>query len=120
MSCISTSSIFILVNGRPTNYFLLTRGIRQGDPLSPYIFLSRLISYATQERLWQPLKIDKIGPTILQILFTDDIILMAKADITNASTIIHIFNILSLQSGKKINFKIYFILFLKCKRQGKR
>uniref|UniRef100_A0A0V0HYM8 Putative ovule protein n=1 Tax=Solanum chacoense TaxID=4108 RepID=A0A0V0HYM8_SOLCH len=115
MSCVSTSSISILVNGRPTNYFLPTRGIRQGDPLSPYIFiicmesLSRLINYAIEEH--QPVKIGRICTPISHLLFADDIILLAKADAENATTIIHIFNTLSNQSGQNINFNKSSIIF---------
>lgn len=39
MSCISTSSIYILINGGRTNFFRPSRGIRQGDPLFSYLFI---------------------------------------------------------------------------------
>ena len=39
MSCFTTSSIYVLINGKPHGNIHPSRGIRQGDPLSPFFFL---------------------------------------------------------------------------------
>lgn len=37
--CLHSSSVSVLVNGSPTKEFIMCKGIRQGDPIAPFLFL---------------------------------------------------------------------------------
>uniref|UniRef100_A0A151UGD4 Ribonuclease H protein At1g65750 family n=1 Tax=Cajanus cajan TaxID=3821 RepID=A0A151UGD4_CAJCA len=85
MNCVSSSSLHLLWNGVKTATIIPRRGLRQGDPLSPYLFvlcmekLGLLINQAVYDRHWQPIKISKEGPFISHLFFADDCLLFVKA-----------------------------------------
>ena len=117
MSCIITSSISILLNGGKLEPFLPSHGIRQGDPLSPYIFimcmefLSFLILKRCGDLLWDPVKASRIGPSFSHLFFADDLVLFAKVDQKNCQSVKEVLECFCDLSGQKISLhksKAYF------------
>lgn len=90
---------------------LLSRGIRHGDPISPYLFilcmdyLSYLIKHAVSQGMWKPIHLSKNGPGLSHLLFADDIMLYSKTDITSLNTIANILTYFSRIFCQKINDK---------------
>ena len=91
--CISSVSMDILWNGDRTGDFFPTRGIRQGDPLSPYLFvicierLSHLIQAAVDEGFWKPITLSRDGPPITHLCFADDLFIFAEASMDQVEVI---------------------------------
>ncbi|KAL4307009.1 hypothetical protein AHAS_Ahas16G0235400 [Arachis hypogaea] len=84
--CISTPTMNLLWNGSPSESFTLTRGIRQEDPLSRYLFvlcvkrLSHLINKLVKGKKWEPISISRNRPNLSHLYFADDLVLFARAN----------------------------------------
>eukprot|EP00253_Pinus_taeda_P035962 PITA_35962 len=84
LSCISTPNFSILVNGTPSKTFKASRGIRQGDPISPFLFIlaaEGLGRYLKQERVAGNIKGLRLWGNDLPIThqqFVDDIMLVGE------------------------------------------
>lgn len=93
MSCVSSSIVSVLFNGSALDPFQPSRGIRRGDPLSPYLFilcievLGALISEKCEAKLWDPILASRGGVTFSHLFFADDLVLFAKANIKNCRAI---------------------------------
>ena len=117
MSCISTSSLSVLVNGCALDPFNPSRGIRQGNPLSPYLFilcmeyLGFLIEKKCSNGTWCSLKASLGNIKISHLFFVDDLILFAKATNEIGDVISEVLRDFCLESGQKISCaksRIYF------------
>jgi hypothetical protein len=117
MKCIGTVSYRVMINGELTDVINPGRGLRQGDPLSPYLFFicaegfSALLNNAEQVGHLSGVKVCNNAPSINHLLFADDSLLLLKSDERSAS---HLRNILQLYedcSGQMINKEKSSIMF---------
>ena len=111
MKCISSSRMAILINGSPSEWIIPSRGIRQGDPISPYIFLlcmeylSLCIEKAVQQGSWETLKVCRGGLAISHCMFADDIILFSSCSNASISEVKSILENFCLKSGLTISLE---------------
>ncbi|KAJ7009374.1 hypothetical protein NC653_000138 [Populus alba x Populus x berolinensis] len=115
--CISTAHYTINMNGELHGFFKSTRGLRQGDPLSPYLFvfamegLGGLLRNATQNTTfkyhWQCKQ-----NSITHLCFADDLMLFCNADTTSVGILKSCLDKFSQLSGLNINHaKSFLYLF---------
>ncbi|XP_043809034.1 uncharacterized protein LOC110606238 [Manihot esculenta] len=108
--CVHSASMSVLWNNEKLESFLPTRGIRQGDPLSSYLFvlcveqLSNIIKHSVKQGAWHPLPISNNGPLVSHLMFADDMVLFAEATEEQLDVIINCLTVFCNASGQKVNF----------------
>ncbi|XP_071712212.1 uncharacterized protein [Rutidosis leptorrhynchoides] len=108
-SCFRSASISVLVNGSPTLEFHLKRGIRQGDQLSPYLFiiasegLNLLTNIAIRDGLLRGVDIGKNQVNVSHLQFADDTIFFGKWGRKNIKNILKTLTCFENSSGLKVN-----------------
>ncbi|KAG8475435.1 hypothetical protein CXB51_032213 [Gossypium anomalum] len=126
MKCITTVSYSVVMNGQLGVKFQPHKGLRQGDPLSPFLFLlcgeglSSLIRIATREGLLKGVKASRNGPPISHLLFADDCILFEEATRKGAHLFKDILQEYRLCSGQYVNFDKSTVFFSKNTREEDR
>ena len=110
--CISTVKFSILINGCPFDFFGSSRGLRQGDPISPFLFdivmeaLSPMLDAATAAGQFLGFKVGNATGslmTVSHLLFADDTPVFCEADSTHLTVLRGIFSRFEEMSGLKIN-----------------
>ncbi|XP_026396377.1 uncharacterized protein LOC113291010 [Papaver somniferum] len=116
--CINITQLSVMLNGSPCEAFTPTRGIMQGDPLSPYLFilamefLSGQLIEAQQDSRIKGIKVVSLAPAINHLLFADDCLIFTQDNVTTVNNLLELLQHFSSQSGQVITFEksaVYFI-----------
>jgi hypothetical protein len=109
MECVTSVSYSIRVNSELTEELVPTRGIRQGDPLSPYLFLlcaeglSSCLLHAEEIGGIEGIKVCRNAPSVSHLLFADDSLILLKADLNNAISLKQVLDTYCANSGQLIS-----------------
>lgn len=109
MQCVRTASFSVLVNGIPKGPIVPSRGLRQRDPLSPYLFLicteglvSLLKNFAINGTL-RGVRICRGEPQLNHLLFLDDSLIFCKANKVVSKVLLSLLNTYAIALGQCVN-----------------
>ncbi|XP_057426510.1 uncharacterized protein LOC130719933 [Lotus japonicus] len=110
LKCVSSVKYAILLNGEPRDWFSPHRGLRQGDPVSPYLFIlcaevfAGLIDEQVAQNNIHGIKIARGAPQISHLFFADDSLLFMRANLVEAEHVLTIIKRYEEASGQRVNF----------------
>ncbi|KAL2933222.1 LINE-1 retrotransposable element ORF2 protein [Bienertia sinuspersici] len=108
MECVSTPMFTVVINGSPHGFFKSARGLRQGDPISPLLFvmgmeyLSKSLNKVTEEQGFQFHPRCRAAK-LTHLCFADDLILCCKGEQVSIDKMLKGFNHFSQASGLQAN-----------------
>ncbi|GJS44955.1 RNA-directed DNA polymerase, eukaryota [Tanacetum coccineum] len=112
--CLHSGMASVLLNGSPTSEFQFHCGLKQGDPLAPYLFILIMeslhlsLSRAIEAGIFKGIKIGS-SLNISHLFYVDDAVFIGEWSIANLSGITHILHCFFL-SGLSINLKKSYLL----------
>ncbi|XP_024636429.1 uncharacterized protein [Medicago truncatula] len=109
--CISAATTYVLVNGSTTDEFPLGRGLRQGDPFSPFLFLlaaeglNVMMKSLFEKNIYASYKVDATSLVLVTHLqFVDDTLLLGVKSWANVRSMRAVLLLFEALSGLKVNF----------------
>ena len=126
MRCVSSVSFSVIFNGGKQEEFRPSRGLRQDDPISPYLFLlaaeglSCLLKSTTPGESINGIKVAPGAPQVNHLLFADDSLLFFDATADMANRVENLLHKYCIASGQRINKEKSSIFFSKGCSEGVR
>ncbi|KAK3197915.1 hypothetical protein Dsin_021330 [Dipteronia sinensis] len=111
LDCIFTSTIEVFINGKISGEIIPSRGLRQGCPLSPYLFLlcaetlSCLLKNSERDGELLGFLCSRGSPLISHLFFTDDSVLFCKATVATCAEISRVLKVYERGSGQIVNLQ---------------
>nr|GEU83518.1 cytochrome P450 [Tanacetum cinerariifolium] len=109
-ACLDSTFASVLVNSYPTKEFKLERRLRQGDPLSPILFILAMEALnvafleATNNNIFHGVQVGKDKTLISHLQYADDALILGEWSLINAKNLSRILTCFHLASGLKVNF----------------
>jgi hypothetical protein len=116
-ACIIAPWIAPLINGRPAKFFQASRGLRQGFPLSPvlYVIQASVLSFqlqsCLQNRVLPGIRVVPNVKDVSHAQFIDDTLLLGDANLKTTRNFKTELDLYKDSSGSEINYNTYFIKF---------
>ncbi|GKD49857.1 RNA-directed DNA polymerase, eukaryota, reverse transcriptase zinc-binding domain protein, partial [Tanacetum coccineum] len=108
--CLNSAYISVIVNGSPTKEFRFQKGLCQGDPLLPFLFIIAVealhvtLQQAKSRNIFEGIKVGSTGVDVSHFQFVDDALIIGKWSHENAKNLCRILRCFELSSGLKVSF----------------
>ena len=106
---ISNVWLSMIVNGLPHEFFKSTRGLRQGDPLSPALFIigaeviSRSLNALAKHKKFKPFRTPSGFPMVTHLAFADDVVIFTSGLKASIQLVKKVVDGYCLVSGQRVN-----------------
>ncbi|CAL1399381.1 unnamed protein product [Linum trigynum] len=117
--CLRSTSFSVLMNGSPSGFFSPSRGLRQGDPLSPLLFVlctegfAAILRKAITDKRLGGVKVAPQAPRISHLFFADDSYLFLRGTLQECENLIDVLNEYEELSGQRVNLDKSAVCFSK-------